>query len=67
MAEGIIRTLKLSAGNGVRFGFVTCPGKDDLRFEESDLVGVEMTADLRGRRVTYNEAGGRAERVRLLD
>ena len=65
--NGVITQLKLSAGNGLRFGFVTCPGKDDLRFEESDLVGVQMTADLRGKLVSYNEVGSRAEQVRLVD
>jgi hypothetical protein len=61
MPTGTISAVNLT----LRRGSVTCQGRADLTFTEADLVDVPLGKELRGKRVTYNEQGGRAERVRL--
>ncbi len=63
MPTGTVSRLNLSH----RFGFVECPGRAELKFEESDLVDIEFNKELRGRKVVYNAQGDRAEGVRSAD
>jgi hypothetical protein len=67
MPTGTITAVNVSNGAGKRFGFVSCTGKRDLRFDESDFVDAPLFEEHRGRRVTYNEQGNAAKRVRLAD
>jgi hypothetical protein len=66
MPQGTITHVNVSNGKGQQFGFVSCPGRPDLRFDAADMIGAELTAEVRGRKVTYNEAGNRATHVRLV-
>lgn len=67
MATGVITNLKLNKADGVKYGFVSCSGRADCRFEEADLDNAEMTADLLGRSVEYDEMGDVAKHVRVAD
>lgn len=56
MAEGIIDSVNLFAdGTGTRFGNIIRSGQADIRFDEEDLIDAEYSADLKGKRVSFND------------
>jgi hypothetical protein len=72
MPTGTITTVHLSHADGSRCGFISCPGRPDLTFDEDDFETADgsprtLTAADRGKRATFNECGDHAERVRLVE